>query len=97
MHPTNPDSAEKIAIQGLAFIAGDPELLRRFLAITGIEAATIRASAREPGFLAGVLHFILAHEPTARRFVEETGIDPAAAMAASRTLPLGDDSHERSV
>jgi hypothetical protein len=89
--------AEQIAIRGLAFIAGDPELLRRFLAITGIEAGNIRASAKEPGFLAGVLQFILAHEPTAKRFAEEAGIDPPAIMAASRALPLGDDRHDRSI
>jgi hypothetical protein len=97
MQKINPDSAEKIAIQGLAFVAGDPDLLRRFLAITGIEAANIRASAREPGFLAGVLQFILAHEPTAKRFAEESGIDPGSIQAARRNLPLGDDSHDRSV
>ena len=97
MQNINADGAEQIAIRGLAFIAGDPELLRRFLAITGIEAGNIRASAREPGFLAGVLQFILAHEPTARRFAEETGTDPAAVMAASRALPLGDDRHDHSI
>jgi hypothetical protein len=97
MQKIDPDEAAKIAIQGLGFIAGDPELLRRFLAITGIEAANIRASAREPGFLAGVLQFILAHEPTARRFAEESGIDPGSIQTARRILPLGDDSHDRSV
>ena len=30
----------------------------------------------EPGFLAGVLQFILAHEPTLLRFAEEAGIAP---------------------
>ena len=97
MQKMDSNSAEQIAIMGLAFIAGDPELLRRFLAITGIEAANIRASAREPGFLAGVLQFILAHEPTVTRFAEETGIDPASIQIASRALPLGDDLHDRSI
>jgi hypothetical protein len=97
MQKMDSNGAEQIAIRGLAFIAGDPELLRRFLAITGIEAAKIRASAREPGFLAGVLQFILAHEPTVTRFAEETGIDPASIQVASRALPLGDDLHDRSI
>jgi len=97
MQKMDSNSAEQIAIMGLTFIAGDPELLRRFLAITGIEAANIRASAREPGFLAGVLQFILAHEPTVTRFAEETGIDPASIQIASRALPLGDDLHDRSI
>jgi len=90
-------NAEKIAINGLTFIAGDPELLRRFLALSGIDAANIRASAKEPGFLAGVLQFILAHEPTIARFAEETGVDPASLQMASRALPLGGDHHDRSI
>ncbi|RUX04225.1 DUF3572 family protein, partial [Mesorhizobium sp. M2A.F.Ca.ET.037.01.1.1] len=72
------------------------ELLPRFLAITGIEANSIRKAAAEPGFLAGVLQFILAHEPTLLRFAEETGTPPAAIGKALRALPLGNDDHERS-
>ena len=85
--------AESLAIQALGFVAADPELLPRFLAITGIEAHSIRQAAGEPGFLAGVLNFILAHEPTLMRFSEETGIPPARVGAALRALPFGDDSH----
>ena len=62
-----PRSAEEMAIAALGFIAADPALLPRFLAITGIEAQAIRSAAREPGFLAGVLQFIVAHEPTLMR------------------------------
>ena len=61
---TTRGDAEAIAISALGFIASDPELLPRFLAITGIEASAIRRAASEPGFLAGVLQFIVAHEPT---------------------------------
>ena len=91
------EEAEALAIRALAFIASDPELLPRFLAITGIEASSIRSAAREPGFMAGVLQFILAHEPTLMRFAEETGTPPADVGKALRALPLGDDNHERSI
>jgi len=67
------EEAENIAVKALGFIAADPELLPRFLAITGIDVQSIRKAAAEPGFLAGVLQFILAHEPTLLRFAEETG------------------------
>lgn len=90
------EEAETIAVKALAFVAADPELLPRFLAITGIEANSIRRAAAEPGFLAGVLQFILAHEPTLLRFAEETGTPPAAVGKALRALPLGNDDHERS-
>lgn len=98
---TNPASmrgqAEAVAISALGFVAADPELLPRFLAITGIEASSIRRAAAEPGFLAGVLQFILAHEPTLMRFCEETGTPPPAVGAALKALPAGDDSHEHSI
>lgn len=87
---------EAIAIQGLGFIAADPELLPRFLALTGIDAPAIRQVAREPGFLAGVLQFILAHEPTLLRFCEEAQISPSAVSAALRQLPMGDDRYQTS-
>ncbi|MDG4881176.1 DUF3572 domain-containing protein [Mesorhizobium sp. WSM4884] len=90
------EEAETLAVRALGFIAGDPELLPRFLAITGIEANSIRKAAEEPGFLAGVLQFVLAHEPTLLRFAEETGTPPTAVGKALRALPLGNDDHERS-
>jgi hypothetical protein len=90
------DEAEAIAISALGFIAGDADLLPRFLAITGIEVASIREAAREPGFLAGVLDFLLAHEPSLMRFASETGTDPASVADARRMLANGDDRFEAS-
>jgi len=91
-----PENAQALAIQALGFVAGDPELLPRFLSISGIEAHSIRQAAREPGFLAGVLQFIVAHEPTLLRFCEESGIPPQRVTAALQALPFGDDRHDRS-
>ncbi|HEY4191840.1 MAG TPA: DUF3572 domain-containing protein [Mesorhizobium sp.] len=88
------EEAEAVAVSALGFVAADPELLPRFLAITGIEASSIRQAAREPGFLAGVLQFILAHEPTLLRFAEETGMPPASIGRALRALPTGADDQE---
>lgn len=88
--------AEALAIQALAFIAADQTLLPRFLALTGIEAKDVRAAAQEPGFLAGVLQFVLAHEPTLMQFATESGIDPAAVGRACRALPFGDDDRGQS-
>ena len=91
------EEAETVAVKALSFVAADPELLQRFLAITGIEAHAVRRAASEPGFLAGVLQFILAHDPTLIRFTEETSTPPAAVGKALRALPLGDDNHEHSI
>ena len=91
------EAAEKLAIAALGFIAGDPELLPRFLALSGIEAKDIRRAAATPGFLAGVLQFVSAHEPTLMRFAEATGNAPASVEQALRALPFGDDNFDRSV
>lgn len=92
----NAEAAEGLAIAALGFMAADPVLLPRFLAISGIEADQIRHAAREPGFLAGVLQFVMAHEPTLAAFCEASGSQPAAVAAALRALPFGDDHFEAS-
>lgn len=91
------EDAEAVAIAALGFVAANPELMSRFLAISGIEPSMIRKAAGEPGFLAGVLDFVLAHEPTLMRFAEETGRNPASVLAARRKLPNGDDRYEASI
>jgi hypothetical protein len=68
----------------------------RFLAMSGIEAGEIRRAAAEPGFLAGVLSFLLAHEPSLMAFCEATGTNPPAVALALRALPGGTDDFERS-
>ncbi|NMG39127.1 DUF3572 family protein [Chelativorans sp. ZYF759] len=91
------EAAESLAIAALVFIASDEKLLPRFLSITGIEASGIREAAQEPGFLAGVLDFILAHEPTLMAFCAESARDPASVAAARRRLPGGEAYFETSV
>lgn len=89
------DAAEGIAIQALGFIAADATLLGRFLDLTGISAAEIRSAAGEPGFAAGVLQFICAHELTLIAFSEASGVAPAAVMAAKQALPGGEEEYQR--
>ena len=91
------EDAEALAVEALLFMAGDPELLARFLDLTGIAPSAIRTAAGEPGFLAGTLSFVLAHEPTLLRFADHAGVRPEAVMQARRALPFGDDHYDRSM
>lgn len=84
--------AEDLAVEALGFIAGDETLLLRFLNLTGIRASDIRDAAREPGFAAGVLQFLCAHEPTLLAFCEASGIAPDRVVAAKQLLPGGRDA-----
>jgi hypothetical protein len=88
-----PLDAESLSINALLWIAADPVMMRRFLDLTGIEADQIRAVAQEPSFLAGVLKFILAHEPTLLAFAQSADIHPSAVAKALRSLPGGNEDY----
>ncbi len=81
-----PDAAETIAVAALQYLAGEPELLSRFLAITGIGPDQLRTAANERGFLAGVLDFFLAHEPSLIGFAEASDIAPEEITRARHVL-----------
>lgn len=82
-----PDTdAEKVAIQALSFLAADPARLGRFLAATGIGPAEIRAAAREPSFLAGVLDHLADDESAMLAFAQETGLSPELIARARASL-----------
>jgi uncharacterized protein DUF3572 len=80
------DTAEMLAIQALTFIAEEPEQLNRFLGMSGIDADDIRAAAREPAFLAGVLEHMLADESLLIAFAESAGIEPREIARARSAL-----------
>ena len=87
--------AEAVAIQALTFIASDPERLGRFLAVTGIGPAEIRAASAEPGFMTGVLEYLISDETLLTTFAAEAGLrphDPVKALVA-----LGGTHWERDV
>jgi hypothetical protein len=84
--PLTLEAAEGLAIQALTFIARDGERLGRFLAVTGIGPAEIRAAAGEPGFLAGVLEYLAADDRLIAAFAAETGTDPADVGRAHAAL-----------
>ena len=78
--------AEETAISILAWLADEPELLGRFLALTGTDPASLRHAAADPGFLAGVVDFLMGHEPTLISFCEATGTKPEQVVRAHATL-----------
>jgi hypothetical protein len=80
------EQAEATAVQILVWLTGQPDLFGRFLALTGIEAVAIRQAAAEPGFLAGVTGFVMAHEPTLLAFCEASGLQAELVAACHRQL-----------
>lgn len=80
------EAADALAAGALGFIAADPQELSRFLALTGIDPAAIRAAAAEPGFLGGVLAYIAGNERTLLAFAKHAGVAPQEVERALSVL-----------
>jgi hypothetical protein len=79
-------AAEALAIQALTFLGEDPERFGRFLATSGISPDSLRASAHEHGFLAGVLDYLLGDEPLLLAFAAAADVAPAHVEKARAAL-----------
>jgi len=78
--------AEKLAIQALGFMAGEPERLGVFLAATGIGPEMIRKAAADPSFLAGVLDYVVANESLLLAVADHAGLAPQDVEHAQAVL-----------
>ncbi|MCB1479746.1 MAG: DUF3572 domain-containing protein [Tepidamorphaceae bacterium] len=85
-YPANPEEAETLAISALGHIAADPQMLGRFLNATGLDAATLRAAAAEPGFMSAVTGFLMNNEPALLAFTANEGLRPEAVSRAHALL-----------
>jgi hypothetical protein len=73
---TNHDEAQVIALNVLTFLASDDDRLVGFLRMTGVDPATLRTSAADPAFLAGVLHYVVQNEAMLLEFADAQQVDP---------------------
>lgn len=84
--PKPPENAEILALEGLAWLAGDEDGFRMFMEQSGVDPAQLRAAAGSPGMAVAVLDFLLGHEELLLRFCESTGVDPRAVHRARHRL-----------
>jgi hypothetical protein len=80
------EQAEMLAIGALSFLAAEPEALTRFLRLTGLDPERLRDAAAEPGFLAGLLDYLLANEALLVDYARDAGIAPEAIARARAAL-----------
>lgn len=87
-----PEQAETLALQGLAFLASEPERLEPFLATTGLGPANLRAAAQEPGFLLAVLDHLSGNDSLLLEFAGNLSLNPEIIGSARQVLsgPPGD-------
>jgi Protein of unknown function (DUF3572) len=86
MPPGGVEQAEAIAVEALAFMAGDAERLGKFLAQTGLGPENLRQAAAEPGFFAGVLRHLIEDESLLMAFAANAGLQPEVVARAASTL-----------
>lgn len=80
------EKSEEIAIDVLSWLATEPELFNRFLGLSGLEASQLRQAATQAGFFAGVLEFLINHEPTLLKYCEASNEKPEHVTQAFRQL-----------
>jgi hypothetical protein len=77
---------DEIAVSVLTWLSNEPDMLTRFLSLTGLDAGSLRQISASPGFAAGLLEFVLAHEPSLMAFSAHSGYAPEAVSAAWQAL-----------
>jgi hypothetical protein len=78
---------ETLALRVLAHIAGDEVLLPRFLGLSGLDAASLKAGLGDPALLGGVLDFVLGDERLVSELAAAFEIPPESFARARRKLP----------
>jgi hypothetical protein len=78
--------AETIALNGLAFLAAQPDEIERFLRNTGLDSGELRQRAADPDVLRAVLEYILAGDATTTGFCAEQALEPRDLHDCHRVL-----------
>src|SRR5438552_2864231 len=81
------DQAETIALQALAFIVKDEELLTHFLTNSGLTPQDLKTRFRDPEILGGVLDTLLADDSVLLTFCNTLSLSPETLVLARRALP----------
>lgn len=81
-----PEKAEILALEALAWLAGHPDGIARFLMVSGLEAADLRRAAGDRELLGSLLDFLLANEPLLLEFCQDTSISSRTVHAAQHQM-----------
>ena len=75
-----------LALMALAWTLADDRRADRLLALTGLDADTLRAGVDDPAILGAVLAFLADHEPDLIACAEAMDSTPEALIAARGAL-----------
>ncbi len=84
------DNAAELSCRALAFLAAEPERVNRFLSLTGVDPADLRALAGEPDFQLAILDHLAGDEALLLAFAQDLGLAPEAIGRARLALGGGE-------
>ncbi|MFT7596284.1 MAG: hypothetical protein ACI8R4_003619 [Paracoccaceae bacterium] len=83
------DAAETLALQALAWLVTNEDLLPVFLGATGASESDLRDQAGEPAFLGSVLDFLMMDDAWVIAFCDTVSAPYERLMQARAVLPGG--------
>ncbi|AXI57025.1 hypothetical protein SuNHUV7_25770 (plasmid) [Pseudoseohaeicola sp. NH-UV-7] len=87
------EAAETVALQALAWLAGNEDLLPVFLGSTGASESDLRSRISSPDFLLSVLDFLMMDDAWVIAFCDASSIPYERPMQARHALPGGAPTH----
>jgi len=87
------EQAEVIALQGLAWLAGNDDLCPTFLGASGGSVDDLRDRAADPAFLGAVLEFITMDDAWVMAFCDTIGLAYELPLQARYALPGAQNVH----
>jgi Protein of unknown function (DUF3572) len=81
MRETNKDDPAIIGIQMVGWIVSDPVRADRFLALTGLDGAAIRARITDPSLLDAAFGFLEGHQSDFIACADALGLSPERLAA----------------
>lgn len=87
------NAAETLALQALAWLVSNDELLPVFMGASGAGQDEIRVRATDPAFLGGVLDFLMMDDAWIMAFCDATETPYEYPMQARAALPGGAQVH----
>lgn len=75
-----------MGLEALTFLAGMPERLDRFLALSGLDESSLRERAAEPEVLRAIMDYLLTDDELVTGFCSEHTLDPRDLHLASHLL-----------
>ena len=83
------EDASIIALQAMAYVASDPEIMTGFLESAGMDPDDLKTRMHEPDLQGGILDLVLSDDRILLNFCNVHTYTPQDVMMARKALPGG--------